>query len=654
MSAQNDIILSVVIVNYNVCHFLEQALVSVEKASAGLAMEVFVVDNNSVDKSVAMVEEKFPWVHLIANKDNPGFSKANNQAIRIANGKYILLLNPDTVVEEDTFSKVVNFMDLHPKAGGLGIRMIDGSGNFLPESKRGFPSPFVAFCKTFGLASLFPKSPTFNRYHLGYLDEFENHEIDVLSGAFMLMPKAVLDEIGLLDEDFFMYGEDIDLSYRIKLAGYENHYFSESTIIHYKGESTKKGSLNYVRTFYNAMIIFARKHFSGEKAWLFILMLQAAIYFRAAITLVTNFLAKALLPMMDAAIIYLGLYVSKNFWAISYYKDPDYYTPEYLWINAPLYISIWLLSAYLSGAYDRREDIWRLVRGLAIGTVLLAAVYGFLPEAYRPSRALVLLGAMWSLFTLPFFRLCINFFKTGKLSFLQEKTHKVAIVGSEDEANRVLGLLSSIQVNKNIIGRVSPTEAPEKGNVLGQIYQLAEMAQIYEFDELIFCSKDVSAHEIMRWMSQLGPSLDYKILPEKSLTIIGSSSKNSSGELYTIDIQYHIDTPMNRRNKRLMDILISSALIISLPISFWGVKKKTGFIGNIFRVLIGKKTWVGYESNTSQHTLPKIRPSVLVPKDALKLADLSPQTIQRLNYLYAKDYSIGKDLEIIWRGLFGR
>jgi GT2 family glycosyltransferase len=246
--------LSVIIVNYNVIHFLEQCLLSVQKAISGLEVEVFVVDNNSVDGSVSMVREKFPWVNLIANNDNPGFSKANNQAIKVSKGEYVLLLNPDTVVEEDTFSKCIAFMDQHPDAGGLGVKMVDGKGEFLPESKRGLPTPEVAFYKLSGLSRLFPKSKRFGQYHLTYLSREETHKIDVLSGAFMMMRRETLEKSGLLDETFFMYGEDIDLSYRIKLAGYNNYYFPETRIIHYKGESTKKSSVNYVYTFYNAMV----------------------------------------------------------------------------------------------------------------------------------------------------------------------------------------------------------------------------------------------------------------------------------------------------------------------------------------------------------------------------------------------------------------
>ncbi|MBV6654194.1 MAG: glycosyltransferase family 2 protein, partial [Mameliella sp.] len=335
--------LSVIIVNYNVKYFLEQALLSVRRAARGLEVDTWVVDNNSVDDSVRMVQEKFPEVNVIQNKDNPGFSIANNQAIRQSEGAYVLLLNPDTVVEEDTFEKCIQFMDAHPDAGGLGVRMIDGSGAFLPESKRGFPSPWVAFCKTVGLSRAFPKSRTFNHYHLGYLDEFETNEVEVLAGAFMFMRRSVLDEIGLLDEAFFMYGEDIDLSYRIIKGGYKNYYLPDTSIIHYKGESTKKGSLNYVRAFYNAMIIFARKHFTGNKAALFVLMLQVAIYLRASLTVVSNFFKRTYLPLIDAALIYGGLYFLKDFWGAYHFKDPNYYSPSILYLNFPLYVAIWLL-----------------------------------------------------------------------------------------------------------------------------------------------------------------------------------------------------------------------------------------------------------------------------------------------------------------------
>ena len=251
--------LSVVIVNYNVKYYLEQCLLSVFAAMENMDAEVFVVDNNSSDGSIEYLKPKFPQVVFIENQDNPGFSKANNQAIEIAKGEYILLLNPDTVIAEDTLLKVCRFMDEQPDAGGLGVKMIDGYGAFLPESKRGFPSPWNSLCKMSGIARLFPNSPIFAKYHLKYLNENEVHQVDVLSGAFMLLRKKTLEKTGFLDDAFFMYGEDIDLSYRITKAGYRNYYLPEK-IIHYKGESTKK-DLRYVKIFYEAMLIFFKKHY---------------------------------------------------------------------------------------------------------------------------------------------------------------------------------------------------------------------------------------------------------------------------------------------------------------------------------------------------------------------------------------------------------
>jgi GT2 family glycosyltransferase len=659
--------LSIIIVNYNVQYFLEQCLLSVRQALENLEAatpppqgggwgEVFVVDNNSVDNSVAMVREKFPEVKLIANKENVGFSTANNQAIKQSNGKYVLLLNPDTVVREDTFKNCLDFMETHPDAGGLGVKMIDGSGKFLPESKRGFPSPFVAFCKTFGLSTLFPKSKIFNRYHLGYLDKDETHEVDVLAGAFMLLRRSVLDKIGLLDEAFFMYGEDIDLSYRIVQAGYKNYYFAGTTIIHYKGESTKKGSLNYVRTFYNAMIIFARKHFSGRQARLYIAMIYGAIYLRAGMTLLTNFFKKSALPLLDTGLLFSGLIGLKYFWARYYYDDPGYYDPKFVWFNIPLYIAIWLGSVFFTGGYDERYNLRRLVRGLVIGTVVLSAIYGYLPLELRPSRAIVLLGAVWAVTSLAALRTFIHFFRTGNLAVGRSRPDNLIIVGSEAESERVRNLLGQAQVRKNYIGTVSPNhQSPiTHHQILAPLDRLDEVVQIFKIDEVIFCSRDVSSEEIMQWMTRLGPGLDYKIVPKESISIIGSSSKDAAGELYTIEIRFNIASRMAQRNKRVLDWLLAVGFLLLAVGLLFLVKNKGGFLKNIFQVLTGKKSWVGYANHQTlitSHQLPKIRPGVLTPLDALPGRQLDEPTIQRLNFLYAKDYDVWRDLEIVWKGL---
>ena len=252
--------LSIVIVNYNVKYFLEQCLIAVHAATKGLDTEVFVVDNHSTDGSVEYLRPRFPEVTFIENNDNPGFAKANNQAIRQCKGEYILLLNPDTVIGETSLHNICRFMDAHPEAGAIGVKMLNAHGAFLPESKRSFPTPWVSFCKLFGLSKLFPNSKHFAAYSLTYLNPDEQHRVEVLAGAFLFLKNQALKKTSLLDETFFMYGEDIDLSYRIVLAGYQNYYIPER-ILHYKGESTKKGDRKYLHAFYDAMLIFYKKYY---------------------------------------------------------------------------------------------------------------------------------------------------------------------------------------------------------------------------------------------------------------------------------------------------------------------------------------------------------------------------------------------------------
>ena len=306
--------LSVIIVNYNVRHFLEQCLYSVQKACKGLTAEVIVVDNHSSDNSIEYLSSKFPSVRFISNTENYGFARACNQGLQHSNGHYILFLNPDTIVAEDSFQKCISFFESHPEAGALGVKMTDGSGRFLKESKRAFPSPLTSLYKLFGLARLFPRSATFARYHLGNLDENKNNEVDVLAGAFMMISKEVLDKVGSFDETFFMYGEDVDLSYRIQQAGYKNYYFAGTSIIHFKGESTRKGSMNYVRMFYKAMSVFVKKHYGGSRAGIFNIMIQLAILFRALLTAIATFIRRAGLPLIDAGLILLSFWLIKNTW----------------------------------------------------------------------------------------------------------------------------------------------------------------------------------------------------------------------------------------------------------------------------------------------------------------------------------------------------
>ncbi|MFM7309824.1 MAG: glycosyltransferase family 2 protein [Flavobacteriales bacterium] len=471
--------LTVVIVNYNVRYFLEQCLLSVQKAVHGVEAEVYVVDNNSVDGSALMVRERFPWVLFIENKVNTGFSKANNQAMRLAKGEYILLLNPDTMVEEDTFSKIISYMDAHPDVGGLGVKMVDGKGNFLPESKRGLPTPSTSFYKISGLSRLFPKSPVFNRYHLGHLSKDQNHEVEILSGAFMWMRKSALDQVGLLDEAFFMYGEDIDLSWRIIQGGWKNVYFADTRIIHYKGESTKKGSLNYVFVFYQAMDIFAKKHFTQKNARLYSTLIQCAIWLRASVAMMQRIMTGALLPAFDLGVTSLLWFLIKDSyseWKGIQYTDLLVYTA---FAGCSL---LWLFSVWLAGGYDRPYRSSRVLRPILISSAVVLMVYSLLPETMRFSRALILAGSVLAML--------IFFFNHTLVSWLtaeKKRRKRMAIAGQENEVQRVMDLLKSLQHHADFVGSIAPVSASVP-HALGSSDQLGEIVRVHQVDEVVFCA----------------------------------------------------------------------------------------------------------------------------------------------------------------------
>ena len=623
--------LTVIVVNYNVEYFLDQCLESVIKASKGLAIETIVVDNASMDGSVELLQQKYSSLHLILNEDNVGFSKANNQGIEIAKGRYVLLLNPDTVVEESSFQKVIDYMDANPETGGLGVRMIDGKGNFLPESKRGLPKPMVAFYKIFGLSRIFPKSERFGQYHLGHLSEFETAEIDILSGAFMLMRKNALDKVGALDESFFMYGEDIDLSYRIQKGGYKNVYFPETTIIHYKGESTKKSSVNYVFVFYRAMVIFAKKHFSGNNAWLFSFLINMAIYFRASLAILTRLIKTLFLPVLDLACLVAGLFALTNYWSMSNIEFPE----ELIRYSIPAYGATWVAVVYFNGGYDRPIKLFKFLKGTILATALILLAYAILPKSLQFSRLFIFIGAAWVLLYYLISRIYFHFAFPRWFRLRNTTKKNFAIYGSQAEFERISQVLSQTQSNLGETIHVDSRNA------------LKEKAS--SFDELIFSSLDIENTEIIELMTQLkGGTMDFKIAPKASDLLIGSNSIDTAGDLYIMNLNALISSE-NKRKKRLFDLLASISLILSLPFNIFLFKAKSIFTRNLFSVLVGKKSFIGFSEELSLKDvrLPRIKKGILTPDDGFGIQD--EVITEKLNLLYARDYSMRKDFSILWK-----
>lgn len=638
--------LSIIIVNYNVKHFLEQCLCSVQKAVAGMQAEVIVADNNSSDNSVQYLQDRFTSVKFIANNENHGFAKACNQGLAEAKGKYVLFLNPDCIVPEDCFQKCIDFLNQHPDAGGLGIKMLDGKGRFLKESKRSFPSPMTSLYKLIGLARLFPRSKTFSRYHLGHLNENENHEVDVLAGAFMLLKKEVLDKTGGFDETFFMYGEDVDLSYRIQKAGYKNYYFSGSSIIHFKGESTRKGSMNYVRMFYNAMSIFVKKHYGGSRAGIFNLLIHFAIWLRAGLTAIGNFIRRAGLPLIDAGLILLSFWLLKNLWN-AYVRTDVQYENKLLWIAIPAYTVFYLVTAYYAGLYDRWYKWTELVRSTFIATVVLLAAYALLPENYRFSRAIILFGSLLAFIFIALLRWIL--IQTNVLNSHKEKedNSNTLIVASPQEYDNVMQLIKEAGLQERVMGRVAANE--NDTTAIGFVTKLKELSSAVPFREVIFCEGTLSFGGTINALQQLPGNISVKFHAAGSKSIVGSDSKDSSGEAVSMENGFNLNNPYNRRLKRLIDVVVSLLLLLTFPIHFLFVKKPVKFILNCMVVLFAQKTWIGY--STAEKNLPKLRQAIIacngVPLSTKQL--LPKDSLQMVDYWYARDYEPANDLRLIWR-----
>jgi GT2 family glycosyltransferase len=618
--------LSVIVVNYNVEHFLDQCLHSVRRANESCSVETIIVDNASVDGSLTMLAAKYPEFQVVANTDNVGFSKANNQAIRIAKGEYVLLLNPDTVVAEDTFTKVIAFMDSHPEAGGLGTKMVDGKGRFLPESKRGLPTPAVAFYKIFGFSKIFPKSKRFGQYHLGNLSNDETNEVDILSGAFMLMRSAALDKVGLLDEDYFMYGEDIDLSYRIQNGGYKNYYFADTTIIHYKGESTKKSSVNYVLIFYKAMVIFAKKHFSGKNAFLFSSIINLAIYLRAFIALVSRVISKSFLPAIDFLYIVIGLHALTNYWKMSSIEFPS----ELIKYSIPIYSAAWILTAFINGSYDYPIKLLKFFRSLLLATIIILVAYAVLPKSYQFSRLFIFAGAAWASVYFLLSRLFLHFAIGGRFRLFTKNIQRFSILAKPDEFQRISGLLSQTQVKSNAIIQLDP-----------------ESDQTSKLGEIVFSAKDMSYKEIIARMTHwTNHEQDFKIAPPDSTLLIGSNSIDTAGDLYLFN-NNTLNTKENKRKKRIFDTVLSFLMLLAMPALIFTQEKKSKYAQNIRDVFLGRLTFVGFTDKEMKTDvrLPKMREGLVSPAEVMEID--SPGVREKLNVLYTRDYSMRKDLSIV-------
>ena len=633
--------LSVIIVSYNVKFFLEQCLRSCIKATQNLEAEIIVVDNNSVDESTEMVKKKFPNISLIHNQKNVGFSKANNQAILKAKGEFILLLNPDTLVEEDAFEKATFFMSEEKEVGAVGVQMIDGKGEFLDESKRGIPDFQTSIFKFLGLHKFFPNSKILNNYYLGNLDKNKRHEVEVLVGAFMLIRRSVLDKTGLLDEQFFMYWEDTDLCMRIVKKGYKNYYLGDVKIIHYKGESNKRHTLSFTIGFNKSMLSFVKKHFS--KHLLFLPSIKVATIVKALIVLVRDFLKTFLLPIIDFSTMYFGMLFLTNYWGDNFAPYP--FTETFTNLVLPSYIVVWIISLFFSGAYDKPFRISRVARGIIFGLLVIAAFSNFI-NVIRFSRVIIIVGGIlvFSLFVV--LRFLYRILSHQDMDIAEKRVINLLLLSEKVEFRRAEEIIANSKHNTQLIGYLN--QKGENG-ALGSFSEINEIIKKYKIDEVVFASFDISFKNIIKWLISLSEtSLNFKILPENSHFLIGSNSRETLGDYYSPDSNWELSKISNKRNKRVIDFIFSFLFLIFCPILMWFSNSPTLFLKNMIAILRAERTFVGFNEKYESH-FPNIRKGILFPTSHLKRENFDSKEVRNINMRYAKDYSSRNDLYIIFK-----
>jgi O-antigen biosynthesis protein len=672
---------SVIIVNYNVREFLEQALGSVQRATGDLTVETFVVDNNSVDGSSEMVRESFPDVHLIGNEENVGFARANNQAIRRARGRYLLILNPDTLLQEDTLRTLVAFMDARPDAGATGCRILNPDGTFAPESRRAFPTPTVALYRMVGLSHLFPRSRVFGRYNLTYLPADQVCEVDALSGSCMMVrrdallrPRAVpagsngapaeasFDHPaggGLLDESFFMYGEDLDWCYRIQQAGWRIFYTPETQIIHYKGESTRKGELRYVKLFYGAMLQFADKHFAGRHSRAVASLIRAGIFTRAAASAAGKAARGLQVPLTDLVIVLAIAGLAGMAWsALAAAAFPALYYQ----LVAPVTALAAVAGIAVMGGYQRRSHrsahrIRLALSGLLVAFLVVASVLFFLPDLAF-SRATLVLTFLGAAIALPAWRLVVNRHRYGQRRGL--------LVGAHPEAHRLQSLLNrKLDPPLRLMGYVSDEPgASVDVALLGPTRHLRDLVRLRQIDDVIFAANSLSNTQILGMMRSLRDlPVQLKILTEGHDRIIGKASVDDlstplrEAEAFVAPVR----SPVASRAFELLVATICLGLhplvrlaLIVRPGSA-DLRRLSAFGSRLPSVIAGRRALVGFDA-TGPHPPAAwgLRPGVVSILDTLQQRPSGIVDAHRAYWFYARNQSATLDLEILLRALLRR
>ncbi|MGC8652992.1 MAG: glycosyltransferase [Candidatus Kryptoniota bacterium] len=645
---------SVIVVSYNVREFLANLLKSLKLALMGIDSEIIVVDNASEDETVAYLRKTYPELTIIENRSNLGFGKANNQAARIAHGDHLLLINPDAVVEENTVKEMLSFMKAFPDAGAAGCRILNADGTLQRACRRSFPTPWVAFTKISGLSSLFPRSKIFGRYNLTYLDEDNVHEVDAISGSFMFIPRRIFEEVGGFDEDYFMYGEDLDLCYKIKQAGYRVYYNPSTSIIHFKGQSTRRSRINRTLEFYRAMRIFVDKRY-GKRSPLSGL-LKAGIMGVKLTKTVTEWLVRAIPVLADFTIsitsIIFGEYLrTGKIFAIPHYAVPYFYIMPAL---------VLLLIGNGLGIYRENRFSLRYSGLTTFLTFLVLSSFTYFFKQFAFSRFIILVASLIMFILIPGWRLLYQTMTSLRAVKHPAFGRRTAIVGSDARAiDLIRKIRGKFSMGYEIIGVISEEHSDFDHilgiRVLGSLGDLPAIIRDWRIEDVIFASSKISYSQILQAVGRSQTSsVNFKLVPDTLDVIIGKTQVDGLSDIPFVNIEYKLNNSFNRTLKRMFDVVFASVgLILLSPATFSGRNSRLHRIYvKLPLILRGEWSVVGrseYYPVGDSNLFGKFGLTGVVQLNRGHY--LSDEEVEKLYIYYAKNQSLALDMEIILKSI---
>ncbi len=684
--------ISVIIVSYNVKEFLEQCILSLKNSLDGIDHEIIVVDNNSVDGTPETVAYKFPEIRLIENNENRGFAAACNQGLEVSAGDYLLLLNPDTMIQEDTIPTMISFFEEVPDAGAAGCKILNADGSLQLACRRSFPSPMVALPKLLGLSRLFPKVKLFGKYNLTYEDPDKLIEVEAVSGSFLMFRRAVYEEIQGLDETFFMYGEDLDYCYRIKEAGWKIYYVPDTKIIHYKGESAKLASFDNFIIFYKAMDIFVKKHFSKSYSLLFDIILRMGIFARGIVSLIGRFFRKHVILFVDGVAVSMAI-------LLAHYLQPHPIEEISLVFSMLIfYLLLWLGTGYIIGLYERRELSYSRAAIASAISFVASIIFNMLFKGFIYSPHLLIWSFLLVMLFLPGWRIFLLFLQRRRIISPKSPlsrallSRRTIIAGTGSEGDRIAKKLQShIEHGFEILGFVDKKYSVKKNlgfPFLGVVDDLGEIIRIHRATEIIFTTDEFSNDEILNILDRVKKvRVNVKIVPKNLNYIIGKSSVEKIEDIPLVEVEYNLYRLGNRLAKRVFDLVLALLGLLTMSVvlipygliagyrfrqrEFLGKEGRT-FTGVVFAkrngnharplvekfplllsVVAGDMSFVGSELLTTNPHIRRLRCKPGLTGLFQLQETHGPEQIDKQNYehYYMQNHSLFLDVEIILKAL---